>query len=203
MTISSGDILRIAASFVWDDGNLAMNVFNALISGAGGPWDDADVIGDAVDWMDFLYTELVDDLTDDINPTDVEVYKWDAVGLDWDEVGTDPWGHVFTGAGEYLPRGVACLINAPTTDPDVNGKKYLPGGMETLVANGLWTGAFVAELVTWGTAWVEAFTGGTSLANFQPGVWSVKNSAFFPFRDAFSVGTIPAYQRRRKRGVGA
>jgi len=50
--------------------------------------------------------------------------------------------------------------------------------------------------------WVAPFIGGTTAADYEPGVWSVKQNDHVAFRDAFYVSAIPAYQRRRKRGVG-
>jgi hypothetical protein len=202
MTISTGDILKIVATAVWLDGNLNQNVFNAVVTGAGGPWDNDDIVADAVSWMGTVYGNLTAAMSDELDGSQVQVYEYDDGDDDWDEVGSSAWVWNPSNVDEQLPRGVAALINAKTTNADVSGKKYLGGNVEGNVDDGLWAGAYITDIEAWADDWITGFVGGTSGADWLPGVWSPTKTNFFYFVGSTIVPTIPAYQRRRKQGVG-
>lgn len=188
---------------IWTDGNIMQNVFNATISGGGGPWDEADVLDDCEDWLDNMYLNIVADVVDVVDGTQLQVYKYDAVGVDWDEVGTQAWTWNPTSIGEQMARGVAALVSARTTDADVSGRKYIGGLSEAQLVLGLWNATIAVDGLALAADWITAFVGATSGATFTPGVWSPTNSAIYDFIDSIAITLIPAYQRRRKRGVGA
>lgn len=202
MAISTGTILKVVATLLWTDGNVAQNVFATLISGAGGPWDEGDIVDDLVAWVDAMYTTVEDQMAVAISGSQVQVYEWDPVGTDWDEIGSDPWVFIGVNVTDQLPRGVAGLLNSKSTDADSSGKKYLPGLCEGAVTDGLWTVAALADFVDFGAEYVVNFVGGITGADFDPGVWSVKDEVLNLFTNTVVIPTIPAYQRRRKRGVG-
>lgn len=202
MAVTTGDILRIVASMLWTDGNVNQNVFNALISGAGGPWDDADVVSDAEAWLDNMYANLTAQVSDELDGNEVIVYKYDPVDDDWDEVSSDAWVWNPSQAADQLPRGVAGLVQLWTEDADVQGKKYLPGFTEGNIEDGLFAAGPITSLLAFAADWYLPFVGAASGATFTPGVWSVANTAFFAGVDHVATSTIAAYQRRRKRNVG-
>ncbi len=202
MAISTGDILRLVVSMIWADGNIMQNVYAAQITGAGGPWPDGDVLDDLEDWADQMYAEILTQISSFVDGNEVFGYVWDPVGLDWDLFGSEPWSWLPTNAGSELPRGVAAFMKAPTSDPDVQGRKYIGGATEGELVTGLWSAGFVAQLVLYGADWILPFIGTLTTATITPGVWSVKNSSFHNFDTEVNISTIPAYQRRRKRGVG-
>ena len=202
MALVSDDILRVVASFLWTDGNVAQNVYNCKLSGVGSPWDDEDIIDDAVAWMDDIYANVTVNMSDEIDGNEVIVYKYDAVGQDWDEVGSDAWTFNPTGASEQLPRGVAGLVRLWTVDPDVQGKKYIPGLMDSSLTDGLFNAAMLTKLLAIAADWYLPFAGGVSGATFTPGIWSVALAVFKAAVDHIAASAIPAYQRRRKRNVG-
>ncbi len=203
MTIPVGTILKVVVSLVYPgDAGVNQNVFNAIIDGSGGPFTDDDIVEDAVAWAENMYANLVSLLTDEITGTQVQVYKWDTVGLDWDEVGADVWTFNPTSLFAYLPRGVAPLVLARTVNPDVLGKKYLPGATEDVNSDGLLEAAMITAMLAFAADWVIGFLGATSGASWNPGVWSVVNEALFDMSEVIIANTVPAYQRRRKRGVG-
>jgi len=202
MAIVTGDILRLVASFIWADGNIMQNVYAAQISGGGGPWDEDDVLDDLEDWADAMYANIVAFITTDCGGNEVFGYKWDAPNQDWDLFGAEPWTFNPTDAGSQNPRGVAAFLKAPTEDPDVQGRKYIGGTTEPSLINGIWVAGYIAALVLYGGDWITPFIGTLTGATITPGVWSVVNLAFKAFQNEASVITIPAYQRRRKRGVG-
>lgn len=202
MSITVGDILKVVAILNWVDGDVMQNVFNSVIGGTGGPFTDGDIVDDAEDWVGTMFANLVAGITNDLDGSEVRVYLYDAIDDDWDEVGSTSWTFNPTDAGEYLPRGVASLINCKTTDPDVNGKKYIGGQTEVAQDDGLWGSGHLTNLGLFADDWTDTFTGATSGASWVPGVWSPTNTNFYAMSGTYIIPTIPAYQRRRKRGVG-
>lgn len=202
MSVSVGDILKIVATMVWVDAEVMQNVFAAEITGTGGPYDDSDIVDDAAAWLENMYANMLTQVTNELDGTQVQVYKYDSVDQDFDEVGHDVWSFNPSQVAEYLPKGVAGLINAATTNPDVQGKKYIGGFAETATADGRFEVGPVNALLAFGADWVLGFTGGVSGATWTPGVWSPTDLALYVMDGLISVSTIPAYQRRRKDNVG-
>lgn len=202
MSVADNDILRVVASFLWTDGNINQNVFNTVVSGGGGPYTDSDIGDDMEDWLDDMYLNLVTAITSSMDGNEVVIYKYDVPGDDWDEVISQAWTFNPTGAGEYLPRAVAGLVRLWTTDPDVQGKKYVPGMLESTLVDGLFAGTLITQLLAFAADWYLPFVGAASGATFTPGVWSVVGKVFEAAIDHVATSTIPAYQRRRKRNVG-
>lgn len=202
MSIVVGDILRVVAILSWLDGDIMQNVYNAVIGGTGGPFTDSDIVSDALDWLGTMYPNLVNQMSDECDGSEVRVYIYDASDDDWDEVGSAAWTFNPTGASDQLPRGVAMLINAKTTNPDVNGKKYVGGLIEDGVVDGLLSAGVVTALANYADDWTDLFTGATSGASWVPGIWSPTMTNFLAMSGAYIIPTIPAYQRRRKQGVG-
>lgn len=202
MSVVTNSILRVVASMLWDDGNINQNVFNLKITGGGGPFGDSDVADDAEDWLDDMYANLTSSTTDHMDGNEVIVYKWDPVGDDWDEVQSQAWTWNPSSADQYLPRAVAGLIRLWTTDPDVQGKKYIPGLVEATVDDGLFNAATLTVLLAFAADWYLPFVGTATGATFTPGIWSVIDTLFVAGVDHVAANAIPGYQRRRKRNVG-
>lgn len=202
MSVVDTDVLRVVASFLWTDGNVNQNVFNCQVSGGAGPYAETDVVDDMEDWLDDLYANLTANLSDEIDGNEVIVYKWDSSGGDWDEVGSQGWTFDPNAAPEQLPRGVAALVRLWSQDPDVQGKKYIPGLTESGLTDGLFTAGTITALLNFATDWYTPFVGAGSGGTFTPGIWSVVGLLFQAATDHVATSTIPAYQRRRKRNVG-
>ena len=203
MSVATGDILRVVASMIWSDGNIMQNVFNATVSGAGGPWTEDDILDDAEAWLDNMYANITADVVNLVDGQQFQVYKYDSVGLDWDEVGTQGWTWNPSSLGEQMARGVAALVRGYTTNADVFGKKYIGGLSEAQLVLGLWNATIATDGLAFAVDWITAFVGGTSAADWTPGIWSPKNLDIYDFITSYAITLIPAYQRRRKRGVGA
>ena len=202
MSISVGDVLKVVAIMSTLDGNIFENVFSAVISGSGGPFDDDDIVDDAVDWLDQMYANITDRVSNLVDGSEARIYVYDPVDEDYDEVGSGAWGWNPTSAIEPAAWGVAGLINAKTTDPDVSGKKYVPGLHQQNIVDALFISAWVTALGNFAADWVTPFTGATSGADWVPGVWSPTRSNFYAASGTVLIPTIPSYQRRRKQGVG-
>ena len=104
-------------------------------------------------------------------------------------------------SGDPLADGVAALTLGRTGVSKRIGKKYFALFTEGALTLGLWTATTVTALTTAAADWIAPFTG-ISTATWDPGVFTRLTSAFTAFIEAV-VSDIPAYQRRRKRGVGS
>lgn len=202
MSISAGTILKVVATALWLDGNINQNVFTAVITNGGGPWDEADVVADALTWIELIYGNLTAAISDELDGSQIQVYEYDAGDDDFDEVGSDAWVWNPTNTDQQLPRGVAGLINAKSLNPDVSGKKYIGGMTEGNVTDGLWPGAVITMFGDVADDWGAPFVGSDTAADWAPVIWSPTNIIAYPMTEVYVVPAIPAYQRRRKRGVG-
>jgi hypothetical protein len=202
MALNVGDVLRVVAVLSWLDGDILQNVYNTEILSGTGPFDDDDVIDDMVDWLDVMYDNFVAQMSDEINGSECRVYVWDPVGADWDEVGINAFDFNPTNVGEQTARGVALLINAKSSDPDVSGKKYLGAFTEAAVSDGIFLSGEVTRGALFAADWFGDFVGAATGATFDPGIWSPTEETFFPMGTTAIIPSIPAYQRRRKNGVG-
>jgi len=202
MTVADGTILRVVASMLWTDGEVNQNVFNCKITGAGAPWADSDVIDDCEDWLDDMYANLTGHCIDKIDGNEVIVYKYDTVGQDWDEVGSQSWTWNPSSASDDMPRGVAALVRLWSTDPDVQGRKFIPGLTEGWTVDGLIGAAVITDLLAFAADWYLPFVGAASGGTLTPGIWSVVGTVFRAAVDHIAASAIPAYQRRRKMNVG-
>lgn len=202
MSVAVNDILKVVASLIWLDGEINQNVFACQVTGGGGPFDDLDVVDDMLDWVENLYANLTTRCSDEIDGSQIQVYKYDAVGDDFDEVGTNAWVFNPSESGQQLPRGVAALTTCQTTDPDVQGKKYIPGLTTSSILDGLWSAAFLVQMLAYAADWITPFVGATAGADYDPGIWSPTEKDIFLAVDSISANGIPAYQRRRKNNVG-
>jgi len=202
MSVSTGDILKVVTTLAWSDGNLMQNVFGLLITGGGGPWTDDDVIADLLTWIGLVFGSFGGHMSDEVAGSQIQVYKYDAIGDDFDEVGSTAWTFAPSEVTDQLPRGAALLVGGRSEDPDVLGKKYIGGLCEDNNVDGLWGSVILLAAIDFAEDWIGTFVGGTSAADYTPGVWSVVQKALIPFRDSYYINAIPAYQRRRKRGVG-
>lgn len=202
MAIAVNDILKVVAVLAFTDGNIMQNVFNALVVSGAGPFDDDDVVNDCEDWLDAMYANLTARMTNTVDGSEVRVYKWDTVGLDWDEVGSSTWVFNPTGATTSTARGISGLINAKTTNPDVSGKKYLGGLTQNDLLAALLSAGYVTQLALFAIDWYTNFVGAASGATFGPGIWSPTDEVLYDMTGDVLLPVIPAYQRRRKQGVG-
>lgn len=202
MSITDGTILKVVCTMTWADAEVNQNVYNAVITGGGGPWDAEDVLEDALDWASEMYAELNDFMHEDLTGSHVTVYEYDSVDDDWDEVGEISWNYHPGGVGDPLPRGIAYLVNAKSLDPDLSGKKYIPGTMEARLDDGLWSSTLLTALAAFAVEWLTGFVGFTTSATWTPVIWSVLREVAYPTTGTAIIPAIPAYQRRRKMNVG-
>jgi hypothetical protein len=129
------------------------------------------------------------------------VYK--RVGTLWNYVGEILPDGDGASIGDPLPSGVAALITVATDTSRVMSKKYIPGLSELGQTAGLWVAGVLTHLAAVGLAWRNGHVGThTTDTSYFPGVWSLKTGGFKLLTGSAEVADVPAYQRRRKAGVG-
>jgi hypothetical protein len=202
MALDIGTILRVVAIMQWLDGTIVENVYNATIAAGTTPIDPDDVVDDAADWVADMMANLTARMSDNLDGVEVKVYEYDAVDDDWDEVGGKTWTWNPTGVSEPLPYGIAALVNGRTTDPDLSGKKYLPGVTENDNDDGQLSSALLTALALYFIDWYTYFSGAAADLEYQPVVWSPTRTLAYPMSGEGTIPANPAYQRRRKVGVG-
>lgn len=202
MAISVGTVLRIVANHVMPGNDLAQNVFNCTFSGSPTSTDEADVLTDIGSWLDDLFTSLDVTVDNEVLAGEFTVYQFDPADVDWDEVGSDSGAWTFAGASEMLPHGVAGQVDVLTTDPDVRGRKYIPGIVEGAQEESTLAAAHVANLADFAALWIADYAGTATGGTFIPGIWSPTQGTFRAMLGTAIVNTILGYQRRRKPGVG-
>ncbi len=202
MAVADGAILRIVASLLMPENVIAQNVFYAVFTDNGTSDDEDDVVDDLATWIEDMYTTLAGQVADEVSVTGIKVYNYDVIDDDWDEVGDAVITFTFTSGSDMLVHGVALVVHAKTTDPDVQAAKFIAGLSEPTTVDGLFTAAVLADVVDFAVDWTTPFVGAITGALFGPGVWSVANQNFFLFSGTEVINAIPGYQRRRKPGVG-
>lgn len=106
-----------------------------------------------------------------------------------------------TQPGGVAPAAASGLLAAPTSVPTAVGRKYVPYPSDDHIDGGAFDASAIANLVLLAFEWVQILSvaGG---GNLTPGVIRRTAEAFEPFLNTANLETIPAYQRRRKPGVG-
>ena len=203
MSFTHGDIAKV--DLRWQVGSIGMaaNVFQVKLQQASPhAMDDLDVLIDMGGWMTAILAPMEPHIVVSVDIKECQVYK--RVGTLWNLVGPAPVIFAAESIGDPLPSGVAALMVAYTAVSKVMGKKYFVGLSETAQTAGLWIGPVLAAMLQSALVWINAFVsvdpppGGA----WYPGVWSLKALGFVPFAAAVSTRDVPAYQRRRKQGVG-
>lgn len=203
MSFTSGDICKV--DLHWQVGNIgiAANVFQCRLQQVTPHTrSDGDVVSDMALWMHNILLPIAPHVVVNVEATGCSVYK--KVGPLYNLVGEVPVDFTPGSAGDPLPSGVAALVTAYTAISKVVGKKYLPGLSEVAQTAGLWVAGVLIAMAEMGVAWVAGFeTIGDEDGTWYPGVWSLKEAGFVAFSSAGMARDVPAYQRRRKAGVGA
>lgn len=200
--IPDNTVLRLVASILLPDQVIAQNVFYLLFRDTGASADADDLLSDCVDYIEGIYADFNGYIMATAAAAGLQVYNYDAVDDDWDEVGSLPWTDGFSAGGDMLPHGVAAVLHAKTTDPDVQATKYIAGMNEASSEGSDLITAAITALVLIVSDWVQDDVGAATGGDLQPGVWSPKNTAFFQFNNIGVVNHLVGYQRRRKPGVG-
>lgn len=193
-----GDVLRVTSFFTMPNASVPQMVNWFLCTEAG---TDSDTIDSIAIWA-MTWAQAWQELASDeahFDRFEVSVMREDGT------VARDMGGEVINMSGEVsgeiMPAGVAGFGFAPTEEPKVRGRKFIPGIAELALTDGIFTGQNMIRL----TALVIAlFNGiGTPGVGLAAGVLSTVLGRFVEFSGTKVASAIPAYQRRRKPNVGS
>jgi len=202
MTLEAGDILSIVLEYAYPGASQALNIFNSVFSGTDG--EDEDVLDALETWATDEWGVEWADLADDQSTLSTMVVQVvDSTGLVIRDLGSrllDIDGQAV--AGSVTAAATSGYIQADTILPRVMGRKYVPGIDENQIDQGIFTVGGATNLVQLLAAYiadVDIISGG----KLSAGVISKSKPGFQTFQGSGNVETVPAYQRRRKQGVGS
>lgn len=199
MPTVNGNCIRVAARQLLNGTDEIVNVFHFTVSVAGTNGDQG-ILDEAAAKLSNAWVELAGILPNDLAPNIVDVYN---VTQDY-PLGSTAWEGAYTGgtsSGEYLPPQVSLLVLWNTSVKRVQGKTYLGPIVETVHADGVFTGTAITAASDWAGQMrdVVALVDDTELA------LCVYSSAGGNQRAIVSrrVVSIPATLRRRRPGRGS
>ena len=196
-----GDIIRAALRYSSLGASEQLNVFWYEVRGVG--------IGNPA-----MLQELATFFTDIWAPTwaliasdasqivDLSVDIMNPDGTVKVNVGIEPIGVFGDAMQGVTPAANAGYLLAQTALPKSRGSKYIPGISEDAITDGTFSGGAVINLLALAALYllpVETAVG----AILQTGILSRPLAAFVEFIVEASTTDVPAYQRRRKPGVGS
>jgi len=197
----SGDILRIVIQYGIPAASTMLNVFYARCTDSV---SDENVLLDWVEWATDEWGAAWDNmgaLLAEINQVSVDVVDFEGHVLA--NIGSEVLAIPGTVDFDPAAGGVAAYMKADTEIPKTRGSKYIPGLTEDNIDGGFFDVTILGELavlfVKYLTDWIGAAGGKT----YQMGVPSRTLLEFVPFEGGGTFTDVPAYQRRRKPGVGS
>jgi len=204
MTVEIGDVVRAVAQISMPDEVDAVNVWDFLRYDTEGTDPTNGQVSTAMaQALIDIYGEIQPDLSDLVTVVSTKNYQlgWD--GGTWVVerlLGEEAVGVQGGSAGEMLPHGVAGLINLVTPFSRRYGRKYIPGLNEGAIVDGIFSANPVLDLVAMAAEYLADHV-------FQS-VYLLKattlgNDGAHRLFTGYGASGTPAYQRRRKPGVGS
>ncbi len=196
-----GEIIRATVRYSAPGASEMLNVFHYILADATST--DSEVL-----------TAIDNFITNDWAPTwadsaaalaqcdDVQVDVVDVNGFIIRAIGAALIGVAGAPGQSVLPAANAAYILLKTIKPKIRGIKYIPGWSEDSVTDGTFNANALADMALLLLDYGEILSVNAS-SNLIPGVVAKSLAEFVPFLDSGIIETIPAYQRRRKQGVGS
>ena len=197
MAVTSGDNIRIIAKMS-HGGSDIQNVYHMQVTGTGFGTNEA-FLSDVADFMDTLYSNIDQNMSDNITFDTIEAYN-----LTQDEfIGQTSWPVLVTGfsATGECPHQLAPLVLFNTDVLKSQGRKYLPPLVNTAIDD---DGTIVDAVLTNITAFAADLT-----ANLIESTWTGVFGNHREVGDVFIEWTTAqirdffATQRRRYLGIGS
>jgi len=197
-----GDIIRLVVEYSIPGASTVLNVFHWLI--VDGSPDSPDIIDDFEDWVTNVWGP---------DWTDLAASVASIIGLALDIVDTE--GHVLENigaetlaiaggvGGEIGVAAASAFMKADTALPKTRGTKYIPGLGEGNLTDGILTVETLGDVALLFLDYISLYIGAVSGARYSPGVVSRTLTQFVDFEGGGYFTDVPAYQRRRKPGVGS
>lgn len=202
MTVQVGEAIRVTLEYTLAGGNVAQNVRHYR-NDAGSPQADQDAVDDMEIFANLFagFWQGVASNVAVISLVRVSIFQG---GL-FIPIGSANLGIIGGQGSEQMPHGVCGLARGSVTGTTGQWRVFTPGVPENLVVNGTWTVGAVATLVSLGNVVVSVIDpiGLGAVGTWTPGVLTGVPVPTFKTLIGNSIGNaIPAYQRRRKPGVG-
>lgn len=201
MTVTEGDILRMVLEYTYPGAGVALNIFHWVYGGI--TRENIDILPDLGAWGAVNWGANWDGLApDEAELQRMRTYRVSNLGVVLEEIGVFDLSIVGSNPGDVSAAAVAGYIQCYTETPRVFGKKYVPAIDDGLIVNGILTAGAINTLSLMATEMVTPFVlagGGTIFG----GVISKKTLDFELYDGSVLLEILPAYQRRRKEGVGS
>lgn len=197
MTINVNDIIRVQSRLLRNGTNAVQNVWHVRHESGAAP-DDAVWVGQVAALIDQEFTALVSAIPPNITALDMLFFN-----ITQDRTLPDGSWVTFsvgTAIGEPNAPQVSMEVFWRTLASRVVGRKFLPGGTESLQNDGVWSVASLALLATFALNFIGLRTIGLGQVSF--GTFAKLLSVY----NAFQAGFVPIdarTQRRRRTGVGS
>lgn len=197
------DLLRVSIRASTVDGGTAVNVWDCQYIQPGAAPSLSNFILGVDTAFRTLYANIMPSLQPGFQFTRIDVYNLTR-NLPVSSGTPNPtWAGPRYAQGEALPSGVSALATWATGYRRSIAKKFLAGFVEQVLTGGVFTANSTAQLAAFGaTALGQLVSSTTPAFNLQLGVAvSGPPWVFRPYISSRST-SVPAYQRRRKPGVG-
>jgi len=191
------DVVKVTASFQWDDTEEFQNVFHVSHKGTAGVSDNL-FHAEVEDWLESAYTTLLAYLSTKLDFASITTYN---VTQDRPMYQT-AWPTLTQGsdAGDPLPTQCAALVSMPTGVKKVVGKKYVPGATETnSISGGSLSAAFKTALANFAAVIIADWVSG--VITVRAGTYNTITAVFNDVVSAL-IDDLFRTQRRRVQGVG-
>lgn len=196
---AAGDVIRCFAELSYNGQSQFGNVFHWQVDGAASGGTDAEFNTGAGAWLETIYGHI-----DGYMVNDALFEKLTYYNITQDRpAGVYNWPTLDDGdsTGNALPEGVAGLVVLYTDVKRVVGKKYFGGLASAALEDRTWLGLALIALNQAANAMLSPFTAaGTDTV--VHGIYRRNLGTFVQLRSAVAR-SVPAYQRRRKPGVGS
>lgn len=200
MTIAGGAALKIAQEINMPESVVAMNIFY-MDADFTGPQAESAVLTACRLWIEDVYDTVEAIMSDELTLGSMTLYQYNSITDQWDNKGSRSPTGAGTSTTSMLPHGVCGMVRGYSVNPRSIARKYLPGMPEDRSADGAWDGTALAALAAFGVAWATEAVFDTT-EKLTPSVWSVKDTTLYALSGTEVVLAHPAYQRRRRPGVG-
>ena len=195
----AGNVIRGFAEMSFNGQTQFGNVFHWQVDGAATGGTDTEFANGAIGWLEAFFQDLDNLMVNDAKFEQVTFYN-----ITQDRpAGVYPWATLTegVGTGNALPEGVAALVVLYTDVKRVIGKKYFGGFGSVALDDFVWDAAAKTLLDTVASDMLSPFTAAGTDTVIH-GVYRRALGTFVQLRSAVAR-TVPAYQRRRKPGVGS
>lgn len=196
-----GEIIRATLFYTSSNASVANNVFHWIVGVTTIP--DADLLTLVDTWVDNDWGDHWSDTAPNTSTlTDLAVKVMNTDGTVKRDIGFTAPDIDGQDAATTDAVAVSGLIALGTGLPKQVGRKYVPFQTDQNITDGLFTAGSLAELVILLADWAAVLVDGGG-GTLSPGLLSRSLEVFVGFSPAGAASSVPAYQRRRKPGVGS